>query len=1355
MQLHPKFFILLRKLNFASLGVLLLTAPAFAVNYEVAPGFTYQGRLFETDGVTPYTGTINVTSSIYDPTGTCLLYQETQNTVDLSASNGLFAISIGSATADGKRTGIDPGLSMAQVFANTGSVLRANPSAHCAGGYTPGTDDTRILRLTITENTGGATDTLPDQTLSSVPQAQVAQTLQGLYPADLLQVSTPVTQANVQALVNNDDISSLNLHNHDATYVKISSGGSPSSLGSGGVYTSGQLGIGMGAPAAGIQMQVLPGASTTVGELISAHAGQTADLLQVRDSSGNNIFEVNSNGSIVTANSTVATVGANANSNSITLGGNYYTGAASAADTWTIQDVLGSGANPTSTLTFTHSGSSGGTVTSLPGTLRLNGSTSGYVAFAPPAAAGSTTYTLPSADGTGGYVLTTNGTGTLSWQSAGLSGTVGIGNGGTGLTTTPTNGQLLIGNGTNYTLSTLTGTANEVNVSNAAGSITLSTPQNIGTASSVQFGKQGLGTSTFGTNSILEVNPANTADNAATAQVSTAAVGNKGLVVQGSAGQTANLQEWQNNAGTTLSSIDMSGAYTNSTAGSVSHSAIKVGGSPYSAGSATTNKPQVLVEDAATSTGWSTSGTYVGVNAATGFTGNLIDAQLNGVSKFSVSSAGVISGNGSGLTNVTAASVSGTVGVGNGGTGVTGTPTNGQLAIGNGTNYTLSTLTGTANEVNVSNAAGSITLSTPQNIGTASSVQFGKQGLGTSTFGTNSILEVNPANTADNAATAQVSASSATNKGIVVQGYTGQTANLEEWQSSTGTVLAEIKSTGEFLNPTNGTASTPAMALTGSPYTGGTATTNKPELLLEDSGNTSTGWSTNGTYVGVNAAAGFTGNLFDAQLNGTSKFKVSSSGAVTATSFSGDGSALTNVPASSVTGTVGVANGGTGLTGTPTNGQLPIGNGTNYTLATLTGTANQVSVSNAAGSITLSTPQNIGTASSVQFGKEGIGTSTFGTHSVVEVNPYNTVDNAATAQISTTAATYKGLVVQGFAAQSANLQEWQNSAGTVLSYVDSSGIFNGAVSASSLPVATNGALGGLEATTGVLTLNGSGAITNIVANSAATCTTATSANGLQGMAVSSTVPTVTGQVLTYNGTNWAPVAGGTVTTVSASSPLSITSTASTTPNVTFSTQSANTVLAGPTSGGAVAPTFRALASSDLPATTAYGPGSSTSGDIATFNGTGGVTLQDSGIKIDASQNVTMNGALTTNNANTATAGTGNITANYGQIRIGSTVSNTAGTTINWNNGNVQTSADVCGTNAIAMTNMNDGGSYTLVLNSGTVATGGCAISATNTAMGAITFKYSPTLAQPTSTPVIFTFIVVGTTAYGAWIAGFN
>jgi hypothetical protein len=61
---------------------------------------------------------------------------------------------------------------------------------------------------------------------------------------------------------------------------------------------------------------------------------------------------------------------------------------------------------------------SAGSKLDVKGTLRLSGSTSGYVGLAPAAAAGSTTYTLPSADGTNGQLLSTNGSGTLSWSTA-------------------------------------------------------------------------------------------------------------------------------------------------------------------------------------------------------------------------------------------------------------------------------------------------------------------------------------------------------------------------------------------------------------------------------------------------------------------------------------------------------------------------------------------------------------------------------------------------------------------------------------------------------------------------------------------------------------------------------------------------------------------------------------------------------------------------------------------------------------------------------------------------------------------------------------------------------------------------
>ena len=100
---------------------------------------------------------------------------------------------------------------------------------------------------------------------------------------------------------------------------------------------------------------------------------------------------------------------------------------------------------------------------------------------------------------------------------------------------------------------------------------------------------------------------------------------------------------------------------------------------------------------------------------------------------------------------------------------------------------------------------------------------------------------------------------------------------------------------------------------------------------------------------------------------------------------------------------------------------------------------------------------------------------------------------------------------------------------------------------------------------------------------------------LQGTATS-------GQCLAWSGTAWAPAAcggSGTVTSVAATVPsiLSVTGSPITTSGtlaLSLATQTANQVFAGPTSGGAATPTFRALASADIPANAA-----NTSGNAAT------------------------------------------------------------------------------------------------------------------------------------------------------------
>jgi hypothetical protein len=75
--------------------------------------------------------------------------------------------------------------------------------------------------------------------------------------------------------------------------------------------------------------------------------------------------------------------------------------------------------------------------------------------------------------------------------------------------------------------------------------------------------------------------------------------------------------------------------------GAASTPPLELTGTWFTGGTSTTTKPQVLIEPAGTtSTAWSTSGTGLGVNAASGFTGRLLDLQTNGTSRAVVTGAG-------------------------------------------------------------------------------------------------------------------------------------------------------------------------------------------------------------------------------------------------------------------------------------------------------------------------------------------------------------------------------------------------------------------------------------------------------------------------------------------------------------------------------------------------------------------------------------------------------------------------------------------------------------------------------------------------------------------------------------------
>jgi hypothetical protein len=132
------------------------------------------------------------------------------------------------------------------------------------------------------------------------------------------------------------------------------------------------------------------------------------------------------------------------------------------------------------------------------------------------------------------------------------------------------------------------------------------------------------------------------------------ATGTVGLVA-GSSGQLV-----YNNAGAYAgvpsTVIGATGDVTLALNGAASTPPLDVTGTWFTGGTSTTTKPQVLIEPAGTtSTAWSTSGTGLGVNATSGFTGRLLDLQTNGTSRTTVDASGQIT-----LGNIFSSYTSGT-----------------------------------------------------------------------------------------------------------------------------------------------------------------------------------------------------------------------------------------------------------------------------------------------------------------------------------------------------------------------------------------------------------------------------------------------------------------------------------------------------------------------------------------------------------------------------------------------------------------------------------------------------------------------------------------------------------------------
>jgi hypothetical protein len=281
------------------------------------------------------------------------------------------------------------------------------------------------------------------------------------------------------------------------------------------------------------------------------------------------------------------------------------------------------------------------------------------------------------------------------------------------------------------------------------------------------------------------------------------------VIVRGLASNTANLQEWQNNAGSQLSAVNSAGDFTNT--GGITQSEKFGNGAVVSVGQATAIGNGASAGQLSTAVGYAagtTGVTGVAVGAQASADGGSVavgrQAGASGGSAIAIGPNASATGNNS-ITVGRLSASSGGISIGYNFTGVglgytsfnastNGLSSTGAIAVyagdgaNNGNFSRQHSMLGTWSVATYASRLGRVQLRVNDYTTDREAIRYESDGanaltsIGGSAIIANTTLAVQPA----------VSG----NKGIVVKGASGQSANLQEWQNNAGTILAQIDPAG-------------------------------------------------------------------------------------------------------------------------------------------------------------------------------------------------------------------------------------------------------------------------------------------------------------------------------------------------------------------------------------------------------------------------------------------------------------------------------------------------------------------------------------------------------------------------------